>query len=151
MKKQLLFLLAIITAIVIYLPACQKDDPATPATKTEIVTRSPWVFQSATASGTDVSNTPQLACFKDNIITFSSNGNYTVNEGAVICAPSTAGTNTWSFQTNETQLVLAAALFPGGSGTFDIITLNETNLVVSQNVTIPPSPTAIQVIFTFKH
>jgi hypothetical protein len=151
MKKQLLFLLAIVMAFAIYLPACQKDDPATPPTKTELVTRSPWVFQSATASGTDISSNPQLACFVDNTITFATNGNYTVTEGPIICSPSTAGTNSWSFQTNETQLVLAAALYPGGSGTFDVISLTETNLVVSQNVIIPPSSTAIQVVFTFKH
>jgi hypothetical protein len=151
MKKQLLLFLSFISITTLYLTACEKDDPSTPPTKSETISRSPWVFQSATASGTDVSSAPQLACFKDNTTTFVSNGSFTVTEGAVVCSPTTAGTFTWSFQTNETQLVLSAPLFPGGSGTFDLISLTETNLVVSQNVIIPPSSTGIQVVFTFKH
>lgn len=151
MKKHFLLSLILISGVLIYLPACQKNDPSNPPTKTELISKSPWLFLSATASGTDVSNTSQLACFKDNVITFAAGGSYTVNEGAVVCVPTTAGTNSWSFQTNETQLVLTAPLFPGGSGTFDIITLNEANLVVAQNVIIPPSSTAIQVVFSFKH
>lgn len=151
MKKQFYYSLTVISSILIFLVACQKEDEVAPPTKAEIISQNPWVFQSATASGTDVSNNPALACIKDNTLTFTKTGSYTVTEGTVICSPSTAGSFTWNFQTNETQLILSSPLFPGGSGTCDIITLNDANLVVSQNVAIPPSLTAIQVVFTFKH
>ena len=151
MKRQLYFLLACISTVLIFLPACQKEEDVAPPTKAEIIARSPWVFQGVTAGGSDVSNNAALVCIKDNTITFTTSGGYSVTEGTTVCSPTTAGTFTWSFQTNETQLVLSAALFPGGSGTFDIITLNDINLVVSQNVAIPPSLTPVQVVFTFKH
>jgi outer membrane biogenesis lipoprotein LolB len=150
MNKLVLFSLFGLVVVALLPAGCQKDN-AQPPTKTELLSKSPWIFLSASASGTDVTNNQALACFKDNIITFAANGNFIVSEGAVICTPSTAGNFTWTFQTNETQLVLSAPLFSGGSGTFTLVLINETNLVVSQNVTIPPSTTAIPVIFTFRH
>ena len=144
-----LFALAL---VVLFAGSCKKSDTAPlPLTKTQLLSQSSWTFLSATASGTDVTNNAALTCFKDNIITFSSNGSFTINEGINICSPSTAGSFTWSFQASETQLVLSAPLIPGGSSTFTLVTLNGTNLIISQNVTIPPSPTAIPVVFTFKH
>jgi hypothetical protein len=151
MKKQFGYTLAYFSIILILLTACQKEEEVAPPTKAEILSSSPWVFQSATAGGTDVSNNVALACIKDNTLTFTKTGGYTVTEGTIVCSPTTAGTFTLNFQTNDTQLILSSPLFPGGNGTCDIITLNETNLVVSQNVTIPPSLTPIQVVFTFKH
>ena len=109
---------------------------------------SPWVFQSASAGGTDVSNVPQLACFKDNTLTFTSSTAGNINEGANICAPSTAGAFTWNFTAGETVLNLSATIIPGGNSAFTIVSLNETNLVVSQNVNFPP---LTLVTITFKH
>ena len=109
---------------------------------------SPWVFLSASASGSDVSNAPQLTCFKDNIMTFTSATAGNINEGTTICAPSTAGPFTWNFSANETLLNLSGTIIPGGSGTFTVVSLNETNLVVSQNVNFPPS---VLMTVTFKH
>ena len=149
MKKQLTLGITCLATILIISLGCGKDDPPPQPTKTENVSRSPWIFLSATANGTDVSNAPQLACFKDNVITFSANGNGTINEGANVCSPTTAGPFTWSFQTNETLLVLSAALFPGGNTTFTLVSLNETNLVVSQTVTFLPPPGVVTI--TFKH
>ncbi len=149
MKKLFTFSLLSMLMIALLSNSCKKAD--TPPTNTELLTRSPWILLSASASGTDVTNNPLLTCFKDNIITFAAAGTFNVNESAVICSPSTAGNFTWTFQSGETQLVLSAPLFPGGSGTFSLSVLNESSLVISQNVTIPPSPTPIAVIFTFRH
>jgi predicted small lipoprotein YifL len=154
MRKQRLLLLTVIAFTLLSFTGCGKDDPQpAPAakTKTELITLSPWKFQSATASGTDISAYPQLACYTDNVTTFASNLSFTINEGANICTPSTAGTFTWSFQSGETLLQLSIPIFAGGSTSFTIVSLNETNLVISQNVVIPPSPVAIPVQFTFKH
>ena len=151
MKKHIASLVTCLAVILVFLPACGKYDNPPQKTNTEKLSASSWTLFSASASGTDVTNNPYLACFKDNTVTFTANGSFTVVENAVVCNPTTAGTFTWSFQTNETVLVLSAPLFPGGSGTFNIVSLTETELVVSQNVTIPPSPTAILVVFTFHH
>jgi len=144
-----LFALAL---VLVFAGSCKKNEESIPLpTNTELLSQSSWTLLSATASGTDVTNNAALTCFKDNIITFSANGSFTINEGINICSPSTAGSFTWSFQASETQLVLSAPLIPGGSSTFTLVKLDDTNLIISQNVTIPPSPTAILVVFTFKH
>lgn len=138
--------------IMLFFVGCKKEGTtAPPPTNTQLLSQSSWTLLSASASGTDVTNNALLTCFKDNVIAFAANGSFTINEGAIICSPSTAGSFTWTFQGGETQLVLSAPLIPGGSSTFTLATLNSTNLIISQNVTIPPSPTAIPVIFTFKH
>ena len=128
---------------------CSKDETP-PATKTEMISSSSWKFEKATASGFDI--TAQVdACIKDNIITFSTNGTGIIAEGPIVCIPPTASAFNWSFQTNETVLSLSTPLITGGSGNFNIVTLNQTNLVISQDMIIPPNPTAVTVVITFKH
>ena len=133
---------------VILISGCSKDE--TTATKTEMITSSGWKFEKATASGFDVSSQVD-ACVKDNIITFSANGTGTIVEGPIVCVPPTASAFTWSFQSNETVLNLSTPLISGGSGNFSIVTLNQVNLVISQDMVIPPSPTAVTVVITLKH
>lgn len=131
----------------------KKEDPAPPPppppTKTDHLTKAPWKFDHATAGGIDISNIIN-ACLKDNIATFTSAGNATLDESAVVCSPSYAGTYTWAFQSNETVLHISGIIFPGGNNDFTLISLNETNLVVSQVMTFSPyPPTTVEV--TFKH
>ncbi len=149
MKKQLLPLLAGIALISFSLFACSKDNDTPAKTKTELLTQTSWKFSSAKAGGLDISGNVD-ACYKDNVITFSTGGTGTVNEATTICSPSTAGPFTWAFQTNETQLNISAALFQGGSGIFNLVSLTETNLVLSQTVTLPPFPATL-VEVTFVH
>ncbi|MDZ4793573.1 MAG: hypothetical protein SGI83_04775 [Bacteroidota bacterium] len=151
MKKNIFYVTVCFTAVLFLLTSCEKEkDNAPPAkTKTELLISSPWKFQSASAAGVgDISGVPQLACFVDNTLTFTSPTAGNINEGSVVCSPSTAGAFTWNFTTSETVLVLSGPLIPGGTGTFNIVSLNETNLVVSQSVNFPP-PTVITI--TFKH
>ena len=132
---------------------CGKDDPPAPPTptKTELITKSSWKFSSAKAGGIDV--TAQIpACFKDNTITFvASGGTGTISEGTNVCAPPAPASFTWSFQSSETQLNLNTPLITGGSGLFTIVKLDAVNLVVSQNMTIPPAPGPVNVELTFIH
>ncbi|MGZ5221823.1 MAG: hypothetical protein ACXWC7_17170, partial [Chitinophagaceae bacterium] len=65
----------------------------------------------------------------------------------VQCNPVTGNFN-WNFTDGETKLHLDATLIPSGSGDFTIVTLNETNLVLSQNIT---SPLPITITITLKH
>ena len=151
MKKHYSLFFAFFLMLSVGLVSCKQSETPPAPTNTDLISQLPWFFLSATAGGTDVSNTPQLACFKDNTTTFTALGSFSINEGAIVCSPSTAGTFSWVFQSNETQIVLSAPLFPGGSGTFNIVSLTSTSLVLSQNVTIPPSSTPVLVTFSFRH
>lgn len=154
MKKQTTILLAA-TALLFFIAGCKKDkDDDPPAkTKTQYITQSTWKFDKAESGGLDVSNLVP-ACWKDNTADFVStaegSGTGTISEGANVCASSAAGPFTWNFQTNETILFMSTPLIPTGSGNFIIITLNDNNMVLSQDVNIPPAGMQ-NVVFTFKH
>ena len=153
MKKVLsLATLGLLSVSLIFV-ACSKDDDdndPVPKTKTQLITQSTWRFSAATVGGADVSAFLQ-ACQKDNILTFASNGTGTVDEGPLKCNAGDPQTNpfTWNFLTNETQLFISTTLFAGGSSTFNLVTLSETQLVVSQNITV--SGTSQNAVVTFVH
>jgi hypothetical protein len=151
MRKQLLLTTSIVAIAFLFLTGCGKDDdPVPPApTKTQLISQSPWKFDHATASGIDISGMVN-ACFKDNIATFTSAGNMTLDEAIIVCSPTYAGAYTWTFQSSETILHLSAPIFTGGSNDFTLVSVNATNLVVSQVMTVAPNPpTTVEV--TFKH
>lgn len=151
MKLKILSIFTLAISSLFVFSACEEDpDPPPQKTKTQLVSQADWKFQSATYGGVDISSNPQIACFVDNIFTVSANGTGAVNEGTVTCSPSTAGPFTWNFQTNETEIFISKALVSGGTNVWSLVTLNETNLVISQTVTLPPAPAALLVI-TFKH
>ncbi len=145
MRKQF-YLLPILASIIICFSGCEKDKNDTPEkTRTELISENTWKFQSAAAMGMDVSGSID-ACIKDNILTISANGTGAVAESTLVCTPSTAGNFTWSFQSNETKIQSSVPLFPGGGTTFDIVTLTETTLVVSQEMTIAPFPPTVVTV-----
>jgi hypothetical protein len=152
MKKQLLSLTTFVAFTLLIITGCGKEDEPVVVvkTKTELITKSSWSFDKATSSGTDISGSIS-ACYKDNVVTFTSATNGTVNEGANVCSSPAPATFTWNFQSSETVLNLSAALFTGGTGNFNLITLSETSLVISQDVIIPPSSSPVNVVFYYKH
>jgi hypothetical protein len=149
MQKHVTSLSILIISFVLFI-GCKKDkDEPSTKTKTELITQASWKFDKATSSSIDVSGAIP-ACWKDNIAIFVSNGTGSLDESTQICSPSAAGAFTWSFQTNETILHLSAPLFSTGSNDFTLVSITETNLVISQNVTVPPAGSQ-NVVFTFKH
>lgn len=149
-KQHFLFAITVLISAAV-VSGCDKNDDPPAKTKTELLVQASWKFQSATASGTDITNNAAIACIKDDVVTFTAAGAGTVTEGAIVCNPTTANSFTWVFQDSETKLVMSSGLFPSGSGTFTIVALNETTLTLSQDVTIPPSPVAIPVVATYVH
>jgi hypothetical protein len=128
--------------------SCKKSSTHT-KTNTELLTQASWKFSAASAAGYGDVSSSVPDCYKDNIYTFVSDGSGNVNESTNICSPSTAGPFTWSFQNNETTLHISTTLFQNGSSDFTLVSLTETNLVVSQTMTIAPlPPTTVQVTFT---
>ncbi|HEY7162317.1 MAG TPA: lipocalin family protein [Acidobacteriota bacterium] len=129
--------------------ACKKDsNNDKPKTNTDLLTQASWKFSNASASGFGDITSQIPDCYKDNSYTFSSTGQGAVDESTIVCSPSSAGPFTWNFANNETQLHISTTLFQNGSSDFTIISLSETNLVVSQTMTVAPlPPTTVTVTF----
>jgi len=149
MKKQLSFLFVLIAANFFIYSSCNKDDytPPTPKTKTQLITQSNWKFKSATVGGSPYTFP---SCQTDNILSFSTAGTGTVDEGATKCNAGDPQINnfTWVFQNSETEILLSAPLFPNGSNTVTVNSITETELILTIPVTIGPT---IMVQVTFQH
>jgi len=150
MQKQLLSVFSSIAIAFLFITGCGKDETPAAPTNSQLITQGSWKFEKATAGGSDISSSVN-ACFKDNIATFNISGNMALDEGTTVCSPTSyAGSYTWTFQENETVLHLSAPIFTGGSSDFGLVSLDGTNLVVEQIMTVAPyPPTTVQV--TFKH
>ncbi len=131
------FLILLFFSVVTF-TACEKNnDDNQPKTKTELISRANWKLASATVSGVDVTASIP-GCQKDNTLAFAANGSGTSDEGATKCSSTDpqSSTFTWSFQNNETTLFISSPILSGGGNTFNIMSLTESELVLSQNVTI---------------
>ncbi len=150
MQKHLFTLMAAILLSASFLTGCKEDPPPPAKTKSELITQGSWKFSSATVGGSDVSAFIQ-ACQKDNILVFVAAGTGTLDEGPLKCNAGDPQTTpfTWNFQTNETQLFISTPLFTGGSSTFTLVSISETQLVVSQNITV--SGSTQNAVVTFVH
>jgi hypothetical protein len=117
-------------------------------TKKYYLTRSTWKFSSAKAGLTDISSSLQT-CQKDNILTFAAAGTGTNDEGATKCAPGDPQSTpfTWNFAAAETQLFISSTLFTGGNNTFNIVTLSNTQMILSQTITVGGLPLSVEVTF----
>lgn len=147
MKSSLLKISSFLVLLAIVFQSCKKSS-STPKTKTELIAQSNWKFSKATVGGTDVSAMLQ-SCQKDNTLSFQSNGNGTVDEGSTKCNAGDPQTYpfTWSFQSGETILHASAVLFTGGGSDFTIVSLTDTELVGSQNITLNGNTQSVVVTF----
>jgi hypothetical protein len=150
MKQQLRLLLVLLSTNFIIFSSCNKDDnPPAPKTKTQLLTQGTWKYKSATVGGTPYTI---QACQQDNIYTFSAAGGGGIDEGASKCNATDPQTNsfTWNFQSGETLLYISTILFSGGSNTFTLVSLTETEAIISQGITVGGFPTQ-NVVVTFQH
>lgn len=139
--------------------SCQKEGSGAKS-KTELIASASWKYESA-AIDSDNNGTGETplpagileACQTDNLLIFAANGSGTVDEGATKCNAGDPQTVpfTWTFGTNETVINFSSAVFAGVSGEFKIITLTETQLVLSKSITVSPLPFPVTVIASFKH
>jgi hypothetical protein len=148
MKRQFHIFLATLSLVLFVSISCKKDDDPPAKTKTELITQGSWKFGAAFIGAVDVSGSIQ-ACQKDNILTFLAAGTGTVDEGPTKCNAGDPQTIpfTWSFQSGETVLNISATLFTGGSNVFNIVALNESQLVLSQTITVSGTPQNVTVTF----
>lgn len=141
-----------VTALVLTISGCQKEETSSSdRPKTELITDGNWKFSKAISSGINVSAFID-DCFKDNIVSFQVNGNGQLDEGTTKCDNSDPQTVafTWNLINNETVLHVSAPLFSGSNTDFELAGLNETELVVSQQVELG-SGGSQKVTFTFVH
>lgn len=148
MKKQILSLVSCLAIWVLLFTNCQKDDTPPPASKTNTqrMTQAPWKFSSATVSGVNVSSSLQT-CQKDNILTFLTGVTGSMDEGATKCNASDPQTSpfNWNFANNETKVHISTVLFTGGITDFNLVSISDTQLVLSQVIN------AQTVVVTFVH
>ncbi len=146
--KKLIFSTLLLSILV----SCGKDNDTPEKTKTDLLCQANWKFSAATVGGSDVSSQIQ-ACYKDNIIKFNTTGTGTVDEGASICTAGNPQTYnlTWNFLSGETQLKITPPLLPGGSDTYTVVSISETQLVASQMMTLPAPFGSQTVVVTFVH
>lgn len=107
MKKTITFAILIATLAT----ACKKGEGTKTETKTDILVKSSWTVDSY---GVDTNKDLLLTgienetrdCDRDNIYSFSANGNLLLNYGALKCGSSTTvSTNTtWRFYLNEANI-----------------------------------------------
>jgi hypothetical protein len=154
MKKQIRLFFILAAANFFIFSSCHKTDttPApAPKTKTQLLSQAAWKFKGATAGGSDVSSSIQ-ACQKDNVLTFAAAGTGTVDEGPTKCNVTDPQSTslTWNFASGETIIHVSTPLFTNTGNDFTLISLTETELVVSINYTPPVGPVLLMVI-TFQH
>ena len=148
----------------VVLGSCQKDDDGNPApspkTKQELIASSAWKYNDAKIDS-DNNGTGDVAlpagvvesCQTDNTILFASNGTGTVDEGPTKCNATDPQKIpfTWNLASNESVINFSSAVFAGVGGDFKIISLTETELILSKQLTVPPIPLPLTVVVSFKH
>ena len=127
--------------------SCDKTDEA-PPTNTDHITKSSWKFDKAMSSGSDVSGFLS-ACYKDNVTTFQANGNGSLDEGATKCNTGDPQTTnfTWNFSNNGSTLNVTGGIFAGQSGSFMVVILNDTQMILQGTISSPTGPVTGQIYF----
>jgi hypothetical protein len=153
-KLQKIFALLFFSFSLIWI-SCGKDSTNGPSTM-ELITSSPWKFSRATANGLDVSAFVDQ-CIKDNLLTFTvatPNNTGNMNEGASKCnaADPQQVEFTWTFDESFQKMAItsvgggAIPLLPGGGNEFTLVSVNQTQMVLSQTVTFAGTSQAVQVV-----
>jgi hypothetical protein len=141
--------------LVISVASCKKSDSAPAAkTKTVLLTQNTWKVQTVSVDlnkdGTgDADATSYFqSCDLDNIYTFKTDNTGILDEGAAKCNPDnpqTTGFN-WIFKSSETIL---NGVFTSTTGDATILSINDTNLVVSYDYSTPGG--IYRIIATLQH
>ena len=137
--KYTLFLLFVSAFIFTSCKKNKADDEKEP-TKKELLSNKWKVIDVQDANGTSYINYPveQIKCLKDNIFTLSSDDAYTIDEGLIVCDPSTASSGSWSLIENETKLQFNPSA--GDPLIFTLVDITTTTLKISYMLTDIPLP-----------
>jgi hypothetical protein len=150
MQRKPLSLIICFLPALIFMQSCKKDNATTPKTKTELITSGSWKIDKVTLSGIDYTSMIET-CQKDNSISFQANGTGSWDEGPTKCDNADPQTNpfTWDFQSNETLLHISDNVLTGTDDTLTILTLTDSQLILSEDVDL--GGTTQTIVVTFKH
>ena len=136
--------LSIIFLFFFVLNSCKKEDTKS---KTDLITQKTWMIQKVESKD---GNNPWEddypnwdACSKDDRYIFRANNTYEFNEGLTKCDPADPqifDSGSWTFTDNETKLII-------GSDVFTIVSLTETNLILSVQETEDGVVNQLQITF----
>jgi len=136
--------LSIFSFFLLFLFSCKKEAAKS---KTDLLTQKTWMIQKLE---TKEGNNPWEddfptwdACSKDDRYIFRANNTYEFNEGLTKCDPSDPqifDSGNWALTNNETKLLI-------GSDEFTIVSLTETNLILSVQETAGGVAYQIQITF----
>lgn len=122
--------------------SCKKDktEDEKELTKKELLANKWKVSDIQDASGTSYIGYPidQIQCLKDNTFTLRADNSYTIDEGAVVCDPSTAESGTWSLTNSDTKIEFTRTT--DDPLVVTLITVNATTLKISYELTNIPLP-----------
>ena len=137
MKKVSIVCFSTVIALIAVL-SCNKDTNSLPTSNSDYLTSKPWLTvhtwtKPALDSPWSLIDTLIPVCQRDNLLTFTSDLRFSVNEGTLKCdttkgSPQVILTGTWSLQNNQSILVVGSAL---GSQSMSIEVLNSSMLQVS--------------------
>lgn len=139
--------------------SCSKDK-ASASNNPQFISASSWYYSNAQIDQNndgvgDVAVPPSivLPCYTDNFLTFNVNGTGVLDEGATKCNASDPQTVSfsWNFTNSEKNINFSTAIFPGATGEFKIIKLDNTSLVLSKQVMMTGFSSLVTVIITFIH
>ena len=145
MKKNMLpgkYIILLLFLGVFAFASCKKDkneDEKKP-TKKELLANKWKVSDVQDAAGNSyiILPIPQIQCLKDNIFILKSDNSYTIDEGSVVCDPSTAQSGTWSLTDSDTKIEFKQ------TGTdplvVTLVDINATTLKISYELTNIPLP-----------
>ena len=148
MKKYLFFLPITLFALALGFTSCEKDDdPSSQKSKEELIAQGSWKFKSASANGNPY--TSFATCQTDNVLDFNINGTGVKDEGSTKCnaADPQSVPYTWTLANNKTEIQLSASLFTDTGTTLTIVSVSETQLVVSVGVSTVGPVLLVQIIF----
>jgi hypothetical protein len=156
---------SLLTLALFFLISCGKDkdddQPAQP-TKTDLVTKSAWKYESGgidqDKNGTVDINFSTLGilqpCILDNTATFTANGSGTTDEGATKCniaAPQTSPFS-WAFASNETAMNISGNIL-GLGGQFRVLALTDTKFTLAKDtaITLVGPPMNVALVVNLQH
>jgi hypothetical protein len=119
---------------------CKKDNTPAAPTTIDLMVKAPWKLSKVLSGGTDVTNFV-TACIKDNLLRFNvatPANTGSVDEGATKCNAADAQISnfTWELDPafNRVTITGNAVILPGSANTFTLVRVNDTEMVISQNV-----------------
>ncbi len=156
--KNVIIVLCVVS--VCFFSGCQKKDPPSTKSKTQLITQAPWKFSQAGIDQNndgviDISLPPGilLACATDNLFLFKEDLSGVIDEGPTKCSATSPQMSPfmWKFLNNETEIDFSTPIIAGIGGTAKIVELSETKFTLSKTVSVKEFPFPLPIVAVLVH